>query len=207
MTDRYEVIISRSPSCSCPYFQTRAKNTTQICKHIIWVYIKVLNISQDNDLTQQTALKPEELRTIVEQAPEVFSELAGIPPSHFTSSCTDANHRVSTSSFKPTNTLTSTVTGYSTFEATAENRTNENRLDSKSRSNEHVLRSVIWRLQSIIVLYNHSNTSVIYNNPKPSPDSNCLSRESLISRDFGLQSTTFRLSLATRQYESLSHQI
>lgn len=128
MSDMYEVIISRSPSCSCPYFKTRAKNTTQICKHIIWVYIKVLNISQDDDVIQQTALKPEELRTIIEQAPETIPGLAGSPPSHFTSSRTDANHRVSISTFKPTNTLTSTVKGDSAFQTSAEVGTNENRL-------------------------------------------------------------------------------
>ena len=128
MNDMYEVIISRSPSCSCPYFQTRAKNTTQICKHIIWVYIKVLNISHDNDLIQQTALKPEELRTIVEQAPKAIPGIAACAPLNFTSSYTDANNGVSVSTFKPTHTFTSTAEGRTTFQVTAENRVNENRL-------------------------------------------------------------------------------
>ena len=47
----YDVVISQTPSCTCP---DHAKGN--LCKHILFVFLRVLRLSRDNPLVWQTAL-------------------------------------------------------------------------------------------------------------------------------------------------------
>ena len=39
------VTVTNNPSCTCPYFVSKHNNTVQICKHLIWVYVKFISVS------------------------------------------------------------------------------------------------------------------------------------------------------------------
>ena len=52
----YSVIIDQNPRCTCPYFMKKPKNRKQICKHILWVYIRVYRLPENSSILQQTAL-------------------------------------------------------------------------------------------------------------------------------------------------------
>eukprot|EP01032_Pedospumella_encystans_P009052 gene9052-10688_t len=60
----YNVKIQQQPACSCPYF-TRGK---KLCKHIIFVMVKVLQVDKSSPLIYQDALLQSELEDIFARA-------------------------------------------------------------------------------------------------------------------------------------------
>ncbi|KAI0033393.1 hypothetical protein K488DRAFT_47803 [Vararia minispora EC-137] len=67
----YTVTIAHLPSCSCP---DAVKGNH--CKHILFVFLKVLQVSQSSELWYQKALLSEELETIFSEAPLAPNALA-----------------------------------------------------------------------------------------------------------------------------------
>ncbi|KZP29081.1 hypothetical protein FIBSPDRAFT_851927 [Athelia psychrophila] len=67
----YNVVIDKTPSCTCPD-ATKGNH----CKHIIFVYLKVLNVSTASGLWYQKALLTSELQTIFDQAPPAPNSVA-----------------------------------------------------------------------------------------------------------------------------------
>ena len=57
----YEVLVARMPSCTCVDFRDRRT----VCKHLLFVYAKVLRVQRDSHILQQRALLREELRQIL----------------------------------------------------------------------------------------------------------------------------------------------
>ncbi|CAM9475269.1 unnamed protein product, partial [Phaeothamnion confervicola] len=60
----YEVRIAKGPSCSCP-----DHGRGNVCKHILFVFLKVLKVRFDSPLIYQTALLQSELDSIFFAAP------------------------------------------------------------------------------------------------------------------------------------------
>mmetsp|Transcript_20267 Transcript_20267/g.61541 ORF Transcript_20267/g.61541 Transcript_20267/m.61541 type:complete len:262 (-) Transcript_20267:47-832(-) len=60
----YDVIISRLPRCSCPDFARG-----NLCKHILFVYLKVLKVSPQSELIYQKALLSTEVAQVLDGAP------------------------------------------------------------------------------------------------------------------------------------------
>ncbi|ORX39951.1 hypothetical protein BD324DRAFT_615627 [Kockovaella imperatae] len=61
----YTVMIEAQPSCDCPDFQ----KGNAPCKHVIFVFLKVLKVPEDSSLWFQRSLLTGELRTIFSAAP------------------------------------------------------------------------------------------------------------------------------------------
>jgi len=61
----YEVNIKKLPSCTCPDF-----GNGNICKHILFIYLKVLKVEKNSYLIYQKALLTTELQDIFYQAPK-----------------------------------------------------------------------------------------------------------------------------------------
>jgi hypothetical protein len=61
----YTVGINRHPSCTCP-----DHSKGNVCKHIIFVMLRVLGISRDSNLWYQSALLQQELASIFANAPQ-----------------------------------------------------------------------------------------------------------------------------------------
>ena len=59
--DEYEVKIASTPTCTCPDYQHRHKP----CKHIMFVYLRVLNMKVDDALIWQQALLTHEVDAIL----------------------------------------------------------------------------------------------------------------------------------------------
>jgi hypothetical protein len=66
----YEVEISRIPSCTCP---DSAKGN--LCKHILFVYLRVLKCQPRSTIIIQKALLQEELATILASRPTISSDV------------------------------------------------------------------------------------------------------------------------------------
>lgn len=62
----YKVVINQLPSCSCPDW-----GNGYVCKHILFVFLKVLNVPPESSLYFQKALLTEELEDIFSKAPEI----------------------------------------------------------------------------------------------------------------------------------------
>ncbi|KAI5480792.1 zinc finger, RING-type protein [Pseudohyphozyma bogoriensis] len=60
----YEILISRTPSCSCPDGQKNGQ-----CKHILFVLLKVLHVPRSSNLWYQKSLLTSEIRAIFALAP------------------------------------------------------------------------------------------------------------------------------------------
>ena len=60
----YVVRVSCSPSCTCPYYVSKPRGRDQICKHIVFVYINVLNLDCNDPLIWQVALVPHEVEKL-----------------------------------------------------------------------------------------------------------------------------------------------
>ncbi|ORY42222.1 hypothetical protein BCR33DRAFT_660991, partial [Rhizoclosmatium globosum] len=56
----YTVSICKTPECSCPDFQKG-----NLCKHILFVYLKVLRVDEHSHVIYQAALISSELKTIL----------------------------------------------------------------------------------------------------------------------------------------------
>ncbi|KAI0004228.1 hypothetical protein BJV74DRAFT_809981 [Russula compacta] len=67
----YTVIIGSSPSCNCPD-ATRGNH----CKHILFIFLKVLQVPQSSNLWYQKALLTSELQSIFANAPRAPNALA-----------------------------------------------------------------------------------------------------------------------------------
>ena len=63
----YEVNICTKPSCSCPE-GLKLKRT--VCKHVLWVYMFVLGLTDSSPLLQQVHLKTEEVKKMLKKSPE-----------------------------------------------------------------------------------------------------------------------------------------
>ena len=75
-TDEYEVKIENTPCCTCPDFQNRHRP----CKHILFVYLRVLNVDAQNPLIWQRALLSGEVRTLLDNTlPAPVPVLAPVP--------------------------------------------------------------------------------------------------------------------------------
>ena len=61
-----------SPSCTCPYFLMKKKNRQQVCKHMLWVLVKVLNQQHESYLLQQTSFTRSEVDAIFKEAPALI---------------------------------------------------------------------------------------------------------------------------------------
>jgi hypothetical protein len=62
----YDIHIGKIPTCSCPDF-----NNGHLCKHILFVMLKVLRVRRDSPLIYQKALLLTELQSIFAAAPPV----------------------------------------------------------------------------------------------------------------------------------------
>lgn len=69
----YEVIIDSIPSCTCPDFQRKQ----DLCKHLLFVLLKVVGLDQSNPLVFQKGLLQSEVREILELAQH--RQVGGIP--------------------------------------------------------------------------------------------------------------------------------
>ena len=65
-TEIYSVEISALPHCTCPFKKTRPRET---CKHIIWVLINILGVSEDDGLLQQIGFAENELKKLIDSVP------------------------------------------------------------------------------------------------------------------------------------------
>lgn len=59
----YKVVISEAPSCTCEDY--KKFNGKELCKHIIWVYLYVLKVDEDNPSINQTTLSTDAVRHIL----------------------------------------------------------------------------------------------------------------------------------------------
>ncbi|KAM0044147.1 putative transferase chromatin regulator PHD family [Helianthus debilis subsp. tardiflorus] len=66
----YTVNLSPAPTCSCP-------DRTTPCKHILFVYIRVLSVSLDDPCLWGTTLRPHQLTRLL-SAPVSFDAVAGV---------------------------------------------------------------------------------------------------------------------------------
>ena len=62
----YEVSVGQIPSCTCPF---KSKKPDQICKHLVWVYLYVLEIGEQSNLIQQVGLTKSEVNKMFKDAP------------------------------------------------------------------------------------------------------------------------------------------
>eukprot|EP01083_Nonionella_stella_P186688 684212_1 len=67
----YNVIISNLPTCTCPDF---AKGNQ--CKHILFIYLKVLKVAQSSEVVCQRALLESELTGVFANAPQRTGAMA-----------------------------------------------------------------------------------------------------------------------------------
>ena len=65
----YNVIIDQNPRSTCPYFMKKARNHKQICKHILWVYVRVYHLPENSSILQQTTLTKAECQDILKSVP------------------------------------------------------------------------------------------------------------------------------------------
>ncbi|KAL0477728.1 RING finger and U-box domain-containing protein [Acrasis kona] len=65
----YTVIINKTPHCTCP-----DNEKGNLCKHIIFVYLKVLRVNEGNRIVCQKHLLDSELDEIIQNAPKDPSE-------------------------------------------------------------------------------------------------------------------------------------
>eukprot|EP01119_Soliformovum_irregulare_P019655 TRINITY_DN6274_c0_g1_i1.p1 TRINITY_DN6274_c0_g1~~TRINITY_DN6274_c0_g1_i1.p1 ORF type:complete len:493 (-),score=106.67 TRINITY_DN6274_c0_g1_i1:1-1326(-) len=61
----YTVVITDLPHCSCPDFERG-----HLCKHILFVYLKVLRVDPSSSIIYQKGLLPSEIKFIFENAPK-----------------------------------------------------------------------------------------------------------------------------------------
>ena len=61
----YTVTISRQPDCTCPDF-----HKGNLCKHILFIFLKVLRVARNSPLIHQAALVARELDEIFQNAPK-----------------------------------------------------------------------------------------------------------------------------------------
>ncbi|MFS7962621.1 putative transferase chromatin regulator PHD family [Helianthus anomalus] len=66
----YTVNLSPAPTCTCP-------DRTTPCKHILFVYIRVLSVSLDDPCLWRTTLRPNQLTRLL-SAPVSFDAVAGV---------------------------------------------------------------------------------------------------------------------------------
>ena len=72
----YEVSVGQIPSCTCP---SKSKKPDQICKHLIWVYLYVLEIGEQRNLIQQVGLTKSELSKMFKDAPVNVPKNVSLP--------------------------------------------------------------------------------------------------------------------------------
>lgn len=66
----YRCTISNYPQCTCPDFIKRADSSAHgPCKHLIFVFLRVLKVKEDDPVWWQVRLIPEELTRILADAP------------------------------------------------------------------------------------------------------------------------------------------
>ena len=66
----YECNVCATPSCTCPDFTGEGRDGPtgkHICKHLLWLYLKVLGVSRDNPVLCQVALLQSELAAMLEK--------------------------------------------------------------------------------------------------------------------------------------------
>ena len=61
----YTVTIQEKPSCTCPF---KTQKPSQLCKHIIWVYLNVLSVGEDDDALFQIGLTTDEVKSMLDKA-------------------------------------------------------------------------------------------------------------------------------------------
>ena len=105
LKDTYSVTITKTPSCSCPYYVYKPNNIVQICKHLIWVYAKIIGLSLDDNVMQQVAFDSQELKRILEKAPTSLS-IPSIESATFTSPHDGSERNEAIFSNTPTSTQT-----------------------------------------------------------------------------------------------------
>jgi hypothetical protein len=66
----YDVKIGQQPTCTCPDC-ARGK----LCKHIIFILVKVLHVPRDSELVYQNALLQSELKQIFDNAPRAGADV------------------------------------------------------------------------------------------------------------------------------------
>ena len=69
LQDTYLVTVNNFPSCTCPDYMYRPNNSDQICKHLIWTYVNVIGLSEDDESIHQVFLNSQELKRILKKAP------------------------------------------------------------------------------------------------------------------------------------------
>jgi len=74
----YDVTLAREPRCTCVDFRMRRARGTGVCKHILFVYIRVLRLDRNDSRVWQNALLSSELSGIMERVGQV----AQIAPTH-----------------------------------------------------------------------------------------------------------------------------
>lgn len=67
----YTCDINLEPSCTCPDFRKRKqKGQAGPCKHLIFVFMRILKVRKEDPLWWQVRLLPSELRKMLDEAPE-----------------------------------------------------------------------------------------------------------------------------------------
>ena len=69
LQDTYLVTVTDITSCTCPYYMYRPNNSDQIFKHLIWTYVNVIGLSEDDESIHQVFLNSQELKRILKKTP------------------------------------------------------------------------------------------------------------------------------------------
>lgn len=83
----YTVELNSEPSCSCPFYHFKMKNSRQVCKHLIWVYLNIARLSKEDQRMQQTRLTVSELNDVIKRCPsdlpcQTSDEVANVMENH-----------------------------------------------------------------------------------------------------------------------------
>jgi hypothetical protein len=70
--DVFKVTVSKQPNCTCPSFKATPAN---LCKHLFFIYIKVLKLEETDTVILQRALLKSELEAMLSNSPTVPSAL------------------------------------------------------------------------------------------------------------------------------------
>jgi predicted nucleic acid-binding Zn finger protein len=69
--NEYTVTIGVKLSCSCEFFTWSSASRKKVsCKHIVWVMLSILGVSEESDLLHQVALTESEVKKILKDVPE-----------------------------------------------------------------------------------------------------------------------------------------
>ena len=66
----YAVEVCVNPKCSCPFYTSKVGS--QVCKHLIWIYLNVFKLKEDSDVIQQIKHTSDTVQALLSTAPETI---------------------------------------------------------------------------------------------------------------------------------------